>query len=231
MSAQDNWLANLRALVDAIAPGTIKRAGYREVASRAGIDEEYVYQLYTGRKKTVGPDKARSIARAFANGRDLSWIDLPPDAAGPISQAAESQPGDKQHTEAQEAFGWVNQAGLFLSMLDPLNLAMASAAIRHLAEHPYDSGRVRAQLQMIYETVQRQLDEKSAANPASGELAERAAKFHRAIEADYRRLVEQDESGITGNTRPGELVDSPAAPGYGHLIGPAAPKDKREIDE
>lgn len=82
--AQDNWLANLRALVDANSEGDDKRPGYRFVATGSGLSEEYVYQLYNrlpkadGSPRVVGPRAARSIARAFAHGRPPDWIDLPP---------------------------------------------------------------------------------------------------------------------------------------------------------
>lgn len=79
MSAEANWLANLIALVDAETPlGAKPRAGYQKVADVAGLDVEYVYQLYTGIKKRVGPKARDKIASAYADGRDLSWIDLPP---------------------------------------------------------------------------------------------------------------------------------------------------------
>ena len=87
MSAQDNWLAHLKALVDREAPGDKKRPGIRAVATRAGLSEEYVYQLYAdkpnkdGSPRKVGLDAAKAIARAFADGRDPSWFDVPITAA------------------------------------------------------------------------------------------------------------------------------------------------------
>lgn len=83
MSVQDNWLANLRHLVDTEAPGQDKRPGFRAVAQRSGLSEEYVYQLYSAKPKadgsprTVGPKAARALARAFADGRPMDWIDMP----------------------------------------------------------------------------------------------------------------------------------------------------------
>lgn len=83
MAAEDNRIAHLRLLVDELAAeaGGKLRAAYRAIATSTGLDEEYIYQLYKGVKKTLGPDAAKAIARAYANGRPLNWIDLPPGAA------------------------------------------------------------------------------------------------------------------------------------------------------
>lgn len=87
MSVQENWLANLRATVDAEASGPLprdKRRGYRAVADLTGFNEEFIYQLYSGKPKAngqprvVSPELAAAIGRAFANGRQLDWIDQPP---------------------------------------------------------------------------------------------------------------------------------------------------------
>lgn len=97
MSVQDNWLANLRALVDREAPGEKKRPGIRLVAESAGVNEEYIYQLYHGKTKAdgslrvVGVETAKAISRAFADGRPLDWIDKPPEvkkSPGPRSPGA-----------------------------------------------------------------------------------------------------------------------------------------------
>lgn len=83
MSAQDNWLANLRAIVDLETPdGAKPRIGYQRVAYATGLKEEYIYQLYTGRKKRMGVEARDKIAETFADGRDPSWIDHPPAEAG-----------------------------------------------------------------------------------------------------------------------------------------------------
>lgn len=78
MAAEENRIENLRALVNAEAKsaGGKLRMGYRAVASCSGLDEEYIYQLYKGIKKKMGPDAARAIARAYANKRPLSWFDM-----------------------------------------------------------------------------------------------------------------------------------------------------------
>lgn len=84
MEISDTWDAHLRALVDRLAPGEgrgVKRAAYREIAAATRMDEEYVYQVYTGRKKT-GQDFATALARAYADGRDLTWINVSLHPAG-----------------------------------------------------------------------------------------------------------------------------------------------------
>ena len=92
MSIQENWLANLKALVDELAPGPndrgVKRPAFREIADKARMNEEYLYQLYNGKgKEKIGFDKARAIARAFANGRDLSWFDQPASGAAGVDRS------------------------------------------------------------------------------------------------------------------------------------------------
>lgn len=80
MAAEENRIANLKTLVDRLASesGGKLRQGYRAVATATGLDEEYIYQLYKGIKKSMGPDAAKSIARAYADGRPPGWFDLPP---------------------------------------------------------------------------------------------------------------------------------------------------------
>lgn len=104
MTAEDNRMAQLRALVDAMGkasgevdPKRQRRAGFRAVASKAGLHEEYVYQLYTGKKEHIGLDKARAIAMAFANGRPLEWFDEPLETPSQMPQ------GFHQVTESQWA--------------------------------------------------------------------------------------------------------------------------------
>lgn len=98
MTVQDNWLANLRAIVDAEAKGADKRAGYRAVAQRARLSEEYVYQLYTGQlradgaPRNIGHRTARAIERAFSEGRPHGWFDSPPAAAVETQQRATPPP-------------------------------------------------------------------------------------------------------------------------------------------
>ena len=82
MAAEENRIANLKTLVDRLASesGGKLRQGYRAVATATGLDEEYIYQLYKGIKKSMGPDAAKSIARAYADGRPPGWFDLPLEA-------------------------------------------------------------------------------------------------------------------------------------------------------
>ena len=77
MTVEDNRMANLKALVDAEAleAGGKIRLGYRAIAAATGLGEEYIYQLYSGRKPNLSADSAKAIARAYSNGRPLSWFD------------------------------------------------------------------------------------------------------------------------------------------------------------
>lgn len=79
MAAEENRMANFRAIVDSEAQqaGGKIRLGYRAVASATGLGEEYVYQLYKGRKANMSSDAAKTVARAYSNGRPLSWFDNP----------------------------------------------------------------------------------------------------------------------------------------------------------
>lgn len=99
MSVQDTWLQHLKLIVDREAGGTgprARRQGYRAVASATGFDEEYIYQLYqakakpNGRLRAVSVDMARALARAYADGRPLDWIDHP--VNGMPTHAAEEPP-------------------------------------------------------------------------------------------------------------------------------------------
>jgi len=77
MAAEENRIKNLREIVDVEATnaGGKLRLGYRAVATSTGLDEEYVYQLYKGIKKSMGRDAARTISRAYAKGRSINWFD------------------------------------------------------------------------------------------------------------------------------------------------------------
>lgn len=100
MSLQDIWLSNLRRLVDELAPGPNKRPAYREIATRARLSEEYVYQLYTGKPKpggsprVVGIDAAQRIGKAFEDGRGPGWFNQAPMPASPspLSRATAPPP-------------------------------------------------------------------------------------------------------------------------------------------
>ena len=109
MSAQDNWLANVKALVDAnVPPGAKTNAdAYRTVAELSGLKPAYIYQLYVGVKKRVGVDAAKAIGRAFANGRDSSWIDHPPGAIPDVDDV--NSVTDKSPSVAHSVSQWVFQ--------------------------------------------------------------------------------------------------------------------------
>lgn len=73
MSAAANRLAHFRALVEAEAEsagGTERqryRAAYRAIASESGLKEEYIYQLFKGKKPKIGDEAAAKLERAFGN--------------------------------------------------------------------------------------------------------------------------------------------------------------------
>lgn len=78
MDISDIWGEHLRAIVDGIAPGEgrgVKTPAYRAVAELTRFEKEYVYQVYTGRKR-VGSDFASALERAYANGRPAGWINV-----------------------------------------------------------------------------------------------------------------------------------------------------------
>ncbi len=91
MHPNDTWIANLRALVEAhLPPGAkTKAAGYEAVAAATGINKDYIYQLCTGKKRKMGLDAADKIRRAFAYGRDPSWLEQPPEPVNPSKDPAE----------------------------------------------------------------------------------------------------------------------------------------------
>lgn len=95
MSVEDNWLAHLKELVRREGGG---RDGYRAVANKSGLSEEYVYQLCNakphadGSPKNPGKSAARRLAKAYANGRSIEWIDQPLGASSPGLTAREPSP-------------------------------------------------------------------------------------------------------------------------------------------
>lgn len=80
MAAEENRIKNLREIVDieATNAGGKLRLGYRAVAMNTGLDEEYIYQLYKGIKKSMGRDAARAVSRAYSKGRNVNWFDETP---------------------------------------------------------------------------------------------------------------------------------------------------------
>lgn len=116
MAAEENRIANLKALVDRLAAESDgkPRLGYRAIATATGLKEEYIYQLYKGIKKSMGPDAAKSIARAYADGRPPGWFDLPP---AEKSGFANTEPGPDLRGKVP-LISWV-QAGEWCSAADP----------------------------------------------------------------------------------------------------------------
>ena len=102
MAIEDIWLSNLKALVTREGGG---RRGLRAVADRAGLSEEYVYQLVVGKPKKdgtprgVGKTAATKIARAFAEDGPESWFDAAPEELkSSVAHANEPAPSAWQAT-------------------------------------------------------------------------------------------------------------------------------------
>lgn len=78
MAAEENRIANLRALVDkeADSAGGKLRLGYRAIAAATGLGEEYIYQLYKGVKTNISSEAAKTISRVYGHGRSTGWFDL-----------------------------------------------------------------------------------------------------------------------------------------------------------
>lgn len=83
MSAKDNWLANLRHIVDSM-PAKNKREAYKMVSEASGLSAEYIYQLYEGKPRADGnpryPGNAaiNTLKKAFGDSKPENWFDLPP---------------------------------------------------------------------------------------------------------------------------------------------------------
>lgn len=123
-------------------------------------------------------------------------------------------PGRKEYDGY--TFSWVWSIAKLLWKLDPLSRAVASAALHHLVEHPEDHKQVRAQLSACYNV----LSKIAQGPPVPQDDAEFTAKilqFNRRVEQAYRQIVEEDEHGITGNTRPGSLDEDTTR--QGALLG------------
>lgn len=85
MSAKDNWLANVRHIVDSMQAKD-KREAYLMVSEVSGVSSEYIYQLYVGKPRADGEPRypgnstIEKLKKAFGDGKPANWFDLPPDA-------------------------------------------------------------------------------------------------------------------------------------------------------
>jgi transcriptional regulator with XRE-family HTH domain len=83
MNAKDNWLANLRHIVDTMPSKNLRQA-YLMVSEASGLGVEYIYQLYegkptaTGKKRYPGNKAVEAIRTTFGKGKPPNWMDLPP---------------------------------------------------------------------------------------------------------------------------------------------------------
>jgi hypothetical protein len=84
MSIRDNWLSNFRSVVshEITAAHDRPSQAYQTVSDKTGFGKDYVYQLYKG--KSTGGQRYPSmkmmsaIAKEYADGRDLDWINREP---------------------------------------------------------------------------------------------------------------------------------------------------------
>lgn len=178
MSVQDNWIENLKAIVDAEAPGPKKRPGYRAVATATGLDEEYVYQLYTGRKPTLGHEAARAIARAYANGRRESWFDQPPVRGGRPSPAAVSAAivrAELTKAGNAAAHGQSGESPLMAAAMvfarrlleaDEITRESVAPLLSRLAKSPEESDRIAGMIEALID------QSRSSSMPEDGEPSE-----------------------------------------------------------
>jgi hypothetical protein len=173
MTAADNRLAHFCAIVEREAsqfPGTDKqryRAAYRAVATAAGLSEEYVYQLFKGKKAKVGDDVASRLDHAYADGRPRGWIDTPPNghASEPHASYASIRP-----PTTDEA---VEKVAELLLGLDEVGREMASTALSNLARNPKSAERVAKTLESLLQIHPREV-EPEPEPPAPGRKRERA---------------------------------------------------------
>ena len=154
MTAEDNRLSNLREIVDAHAKalGGKLRAGYRAVSTATGLDEEYVYQLYKGIKKVVGPDAARTIARVYANGRDMAWFDLPPAPVPPVTTT-----GDEAMRAMPTIGATILHLGALAGALNEMGRASIAPLIARVLENPELASEAAAMADAIVATQQMDL--------------------------------------------------------------------------
>jgi hypothetical protein len=94
MGIQDNWHANLLALVEAEGNG-IERRGFKAIAAKAELSEEYIYQVAKkkprpdGKPREIGKQAALKIAAAYSEGRPPGWFDQSPAIVNAAKQAAD----------------------------------------------------------------------------------------------------------------------------------------------
>lgn len=138
MAAENNRISHLRLLVDELAAeaGGKLRAAYRAIATSTGLDEEYIYQLYKGVKKTLGPDAAKAIARAYANGRPMNWIDLPPTSTMVRQDPSRPREHERKSVPASPVplISW-QRAALWADQSDPAVLGEVEEWLHCPAKH------------------------------------------------------------------------------------------------
>ena len=120
MSAKDNWLANLRHIVD-MMPAKTKREAYQMVAEASGLGVEYIYQLYEGKPRADGKPRypgnttIAALRKAFGEGKPENWIDLPPTDYSKPSPDSNKPPSQEQLSLEQT----LERLGEFLIVIEP----------------------------------------------------------------------------------------------------------------
>jgi hypothetical protein len=145
MGASENRMVHFKAIVDSeyqMAGGTEKQrraAAYRAVAAATGLDYAYIYQLYTGRKDTIGDEAASKLDSAYADGKPEGWIDLPPEQ--PPAPAMQSQ-GEPTLAQA------VAKLAALLKPMDEEARNMVSTTLSNLCRNPAGVAKAVANIQL-----------------------------------------------------------------------------------
>jgi hypothetical protein len=176
MTTALNRIANLRVIVDAEAQGLLGshrqryRGAYQQVAALAHVNEEYVYQLYTGKKPKMGDDVAAKIEHAFGSGRPPGWLDLPPrhtvvaDADASVAPVRPPTTDEAVETLAELLLG-----------LDDDGREMASTALSRFARNPMNAKRFAETLDTLAKIHPREPDPEPPL-PSRRRVASTAAK-------------------------------------------------------
>jgi hypothetical protein len=171
MSASANRLAHFRSIVEteaAAAGGTDRqryRAAYRAIAAEAELKEEYIYQLFTGKKTKIGDEATAKLEKAYANGREPGWMDGPP---SPVREDPGFEP--IRPPTVEEA---VYRLAELLFGLDDDGRAMASTALSNLAKNPERAAKAAETLETLTRINPR---EPTPTAPASAEQGSSGAR-------------------------------------------------------
>lgn len=168
MTAEQNRLSHFRAIVEGASPraadGRLKtREGFRAVALATGLEEEYVYQLYTGKKLTLGKKALELLSNAYAEGRPAGWMDLPVLGETAVHEEGATYAPHRPPTidEAMERLAEV------LLGMDEIGRELASSLLTSLSRNlkPEAVRKSAQMLEMIYEVHRLPDDEPQPPRP------------------------------------------------------------------